>query len=199
MNTISRLADLDRRAVHHSVELVRQAGPGDFDRATPCAGWTLADLLAHMTAQHRGFAAAAAGDGADPARWAVTPVGVEEYVEAADRVVSAFAADGVAERSFALPEISATLRFPASRAIGFHFIDYVVHSWDVARSLELPVSLPADLVDAARPIAFAVPNGPERLVPGAAFQPARPDQPGASASALDEILARLGRSPAWPA
>lgn len=32
-----------------------------MSRPTPCAGWSLRDLLARMTVQHRGFAAAAAG------------------------------------------------------------------------------------------------------------------------------------------
>jgi len=197
MNTTS-LAELDRRAVRRSVELVRQASPADLHRPTPCAGWTLADLLAHMTAQHRGFAAAAAGNGADPAQWSVVPAGVDEYVEAADLVVAAFAAATVADRLFALPEISTTLAFPARRAIGFHFIDYVVHSWDVARCLDLPVDLPPDLIEAARPIAFAVPNGPERQTPGAAFQPALTDDTDGPTTPLDQILARLGRSPQWP-
>jgi gas vesicle protein len=40
---------------------VTQLTPADLTRPTPCAGWTLHGLLAHMTTQHYGFAAAAAG------------------------------------------------------------------------------------------------------------------------------------------
>ena len=46
-----------------------------------------------------------------------------------------FAADDVLARTFALPEISATTEFPAPQAIAVHFLDYVVHGWDVARNL----------------------------------------------------------------
>lgn len=49
-----------------------------------------------MTAQHRGFAAAAAGMGAELASWAVRPAGAdadEHDAAAADEVLAAFAAD----------------------------------------------------------------------------------------------------------
>ena len=63
----NRRAEVDRR---------RRIGP-DWPistEPTPCEGWTLADLLAHMTVQHRGFAAAARGLGADPDVWRVETV-----------------------------------------------------------------------------------------------------------------------------
>ncbi len=74
------IVGLDARAVRASVWVVSQASAADLARPTPCAGWALADLLAHMTAQHDGFAAAAAGEGADLVRWqtgapAADPVG----------------------------------------------------------------------------------------------------------------------------
>ena len=68
------LTNHDIRPVHRvaalaSVDVVNTVTPDDLRRATPCDGWNLSHLLAHMTVQHRGFAAAARGDGADPARW----------------------------------------------------------------------------------------------------------------------------------
>ena len=136
MVTAADIVRLDASAVRASVQAVSRAGPADLARSTPCAGWTLADLLAHMTAQHHGFAAAAAGDGADLVRWqtgapAADPV--EEYATAAARVMEVFGAPGVLDRDFALPEINPQLRFPAEQAIGFHLVDYVAHGWDVAR------------------------------------------------------------------
>ena len=49
-------------------------------------------------------------------------------------MIAAFAEDGMLERRLWLPEIRDGMRFPAETAIGFHFLDYVVHGWDVARS-----------------------------------------------------------------
>jgi uncharacterized protein (TIGR03086 family) len=196
--TTADIRDLDARAVRASVDAVEGITALDLSRPTPCSEWTLGDLLAHMTAQHRGFTAASAGRGADPAVWQVgapSPDPVADYAMAAELVIAAFAQPGVLERGFAIPEIMPGMEFPAPQAISFHFIDYVVHGWDVARALGQPYELDADLVQAAVPMAEAVPEGERRLRPGAAFRPglAVPDV----ASPMDRILATLGRDPAW--
>ena len=67
--TTGDIRDLDARAVRASVDAVEGITAVDLSRPTPCSEWTLGDLLAHMTAQHRGFTAASAGRGADPAVW----------------------------------------------------------------------------------------------------------------------------------
>ena len=54
------------------------------------------------------------------------------------------------------------LQFPAAQAISFHFIDYLVHGWDVARSLGVDYELEPDLLAAALPVAQAVPDGEPR-------------------------------------
>jgi uncharacterized protein (TIGR03086 family) len=174
----------------------------DLSKATPCAGWTLADLLTHMTVQHRGFAAAARGHGADLAIWqpdtvaeavAADPAGA--YSAAATAVIDAFAADDVLDAAFALPELGSGATFPGSMAIGFHFVDYVVHGWDVARTMGQPFELPADVAAAALPLAFVVPDGDFRTSDSAPFGPAIPSME--PANDLDRILAYLGRSPQW--
>src|ERR1700751_4741727 len=63
------IVGLDARAVRASVQVVSQATTADLARPTPCSDWTRAELLAHMTAQHHGFAAAAAGNGANLVHW----------------------------------------------------------------------------------------------------------------------------------
>ncbi|KUL35021.1 hypothetical protein ADL22_28830 [Streptomyces sp. NRRL F-4489] len=200
---LDRLRALDARAVRGSVALVDRLAPGDLARPTPCAGWDLAALLGHLTAQHRGFAAAARGRGADPGHWAVHPVGddvpaaVDRYRRAAEDVLTAFAAVDGPGRPFALPEVSTERPVPAARAIGFHLVDYVVHSWDLARALDLPYDPDPELLDAALPIARAVPDGASRQAPGSSFRPALPEPDGAGA--LDRILTMLGRAPGWRA
>ena len=190
------IVSLDAQAVQASVDLVARLTAPDLARPTPCADWTLHGLLRHMIAQHHGFAAAAGGDG-DLAQWRVRPLGedpVAAYRTAAERVLAAFAADGVLDREFPLPEIAAHLMFPARQAISFHFVDYVVHSWDVARTLGLPVQLDPALLEVALGVAEAVPGGGARLAPGAAFAPGV-DCPGGPR--LDQVVALLGRSPDW--
>jgi uncharacterized protein (TIGR03086 family) len=193
------IVDLDARAVEATVSVAKRAGLADLDRPTPCAGWNLGDLIGHMTSQHYGWMAAAAGHGADLSVWqpgppVADPVG--EYAEAARRVLEVFGADGVLDREFALAEISPVLRFPAAQAISFHFIDYLVHGWDLARSLGVDYQPEPDLLAAALPVALAVPGGKARTRDGAAFAPGRPVP--AQAGPLDQIVAALGRSPTWP-
>ncbi|MEV5845914.1 TIGR03086 family metal-binding protein [Streptomyces sp. NPDC051985] len=192
------IVGLDRIAVREAVRVVDLAGGADWERDTPCAGWTLRRLVAHMAAQHRGFAAAARGAGEDVTHWR-EPEDMGEparvHREAAAEVLGAFAEPGADGRKFALPELGGS--FPGGMAIGFHFIDYVVHAWDVAATLGVPVELPGDTLDAALAVARLVPADPARRGPGFAFAPVR--EVPAGAGPLEEALRLLGRDPErWP-
>ncbi|MBF9070081.1 TIGR03086 family metal-binding protein [Streptacidiphilus fuscans] len=192
------VVELNRRAVNACRDVVAQVRPADLGRATPCAAWSLGELLAHMTVQHKGFAAAARGLGGD-VDWTPAPLGpdaAKAYDRAAAEALAAFDAEGALEGAFLLPEISLTRPLPAAMAIGFHFVDAVVHGWDVARALGLDYRLAPDLAPAALAAALAVPGGEHRLGPHAAFAPALPD--ANEPTPLDRILAALGRSPSWP-
>jgi uncharacterized protein (TIGR03086 family) len=186
------MTELDRRAVRQSIELVQKAD--SLDRPTPCAEWDLQQLLTHMAVQHRGFAAAAAGLGADPAVWEMgSPAAdpVADYVAAAEAALTAFTTPAP---TFALPELGG--EFPAARAISFHLVDYVVHGWDVARSLGLPFEPDPEAAEVAFQVVQAVPTGAAREVAGAAFAP---PVPTTAENLVDRMMALLGRSPTWPA
>jgi uncharacterized protein (TIGR03086 family) len=202
MTTTSDVRPLHRTAVLASVDLVSAVTSDDLGRPTPCAGWHLGDLLTHMTVQHRGFAAAARGNGADLAVWdaatvadavSLDPAG--SYAAAAADVLDAFAADDALAASFALPEFGSGAVFPGEMAIGFHFVDYVVHSWDVARSIDAPLDLPDEVITGVLPIVLAVPDGDFREADGSPFY--RAIEADDSANDMDRILLHLGRSPAW--
>ncbi|HTJ34209.1 MAG TPA: TIGR03086 family metal-binding protein [Dactylosporangium sp.] len=183
----------DATAVRNSVQLLN--GPLDLTLPTPCAGWTLSDLLSHMTIQHLGFAAAARGEPWPLAQWAPRPLYSDpfaEYAAASEEVIAAFAAVEALDAPMPLPEISPT-PIPTWRGIGAHTIDYVVHGWDVARTLGAPFTLPEDLLAEVLPIAESVPDGPNRDREGTAFAHALPIPD--SATTLDRILLLLGRRP----
>lgn len=191
------IRDLDARAVRWSISLVEQSTASDLARPTPCGSWRLGELLAHMAVQHDGFARAADGIVTEVDDWQPRALAEpqRDYVAAARGVLVTFADDHVLERRWTLPEVSTEIAFSGRRALSFHFIDYLVHSWDVARTLAVPFDPEPDLLDAALTVAQAVPDGPSRLVAGAAFAP------GVSVSddtpVLDRIVAMLGRDPAW--
>ncbi len=192
---------LHRIAVLQSVDLVNTVEQADLVRPTPCDGWDLLDLLAHMTIQHRGFAAAARGSGADMNTWRVESVvdAVRDepgrtYAEAAYDVLDAFAAVETSDAPFALPEFGEGALFPGEMAMGFHFVDYVVHGWDVAASLGVPYELPAEVVTAVLPLALAVPDGDFRTGDGVPFGPAVEPE---GTDDFERILRHLGRRPDW--
>jgi uncharacterized protein (TIGR03086 family) len=190
-----------RTAVLASIDVVDTVGRDDLNRPTPCAGWNLIDLLAHMTVQHRGFAAAARGSGDDPDLWrpetVLAPVTADPagaYAAAAHDVMAAFAAAGAADVEFALPDFGPGAKVPGVMAMGFHFVDYVVHGWDVAATLGVPYGLPTDVVAAVLPLVLGVPDGDFREQDGSPF--ARAVEP-VGADDFARILAHLGRRADW--
>ncbi len=194
INEWNALLDLDRRAVQATLEAVRATA--DLTRPTPCAAWSLADLLAHLTAQQLGFARAAAGERTTVDDW--TPVrrgaAVGAYADACAAALDAFAAVPDPAAAVLLPEIR-DAPVPARIAVGFHLVDNVVHAWDVAVSTDGEAALDADVVAAALLVARQVPDGAERDKPEAAFAHALPVAQGTPV--LEEILLLLGRDPAW--
>lgn len=198
------ILSLHHTAVLASVDVVKPVTTTDLARPTPCAGWTLGDLLTHMTVQHQGFAAAARGNGDDPAVWdpasvadavAADPAGT--HADYAADVLDAFAVDGILDAMFAIPEFQPGVEFPGRMAIAAHFVDYVVHGWDVARARDVAYVLPDEVTAAALSIALQVPDGDVRTAQGAPFGPAVDG--GDAVGDLDRALAHLGRSPAWTA
>ncbi|RSM79840.1 TIGR03086 family protein [Amycolatopsis sp. WAC 01375] len=193
---IDELRILDAIVTRASLDLVTKITPADLTKPTPCSAWTLHGLLAHMATQHHGFAAAAEGE-TDLGHWRLLPLGddpVETYRASVKRVLNAFVPHDLADRKFALPEFSTEITFTAEQALGFHFVDYLVHSWDVAKTLGLPLEFQREVLDAGLRFAESIPDGKNRKTPGAAFAPAV-DEKGPSD--LDTIVALLGRSPSW--
>ncbi|MFF4016257.1 TIGR03086 family metal-binding protein [Streptomyces sp. NPDC001843] len=192
--TGSDIVELDRVAVYGAMRVVELAKDEDWERDTPCAGWTLRSLVAHMAAQHHGFAAAARGAGLEKARWR-DPEDMREPARvhrvAATSVLAAFAEPGVLEQEFGLAELG--LSVPGRTAVGFHLVDYVVHAWDVAATLGMDLDLPDEVLGAALAVARRVPTDPDRRGPGSPFAPALQVPEGTGA--LEETLRLLGRSP----
>jgi uncharacterized protein (TIGR03086 family) len=169
-------------------------------------------LIEHMTAQHHAFAAAAGSSrsAAEPVAAGEAPAATAEfprdesapsiqdvvgrYEESARTVIAAFADVNSLDRPFWLAEFGRAV--PGRLAVGFHLVDYVVHGWDVARAIGAAYQPDAEVLALTRPIARAVPDGPERLEAGAAFAPALPVTAGIDP--LGEILRLLGRDPAYP-
>ncbi|WP_154793426.1 TIGR03086 family metal-binding protein [Occultella kanbiaonis] len=198
---MATLLELHHRTLTVSRDLVGRVGPDALGAPTPCADWDLGALLAHMTGQNHGFAAAADGPSTTTEDFLPRDVAADPaagYDTSVDRVLAAVAAEGATERTWHLAEFSPRQDFPGQSALGFHLIDYVAHGWDVARALGTDVAFDDEVLATAVRIAEQVPDGPARLVPGAAFAPRLPVADPDS-DLLATFLRLLGRDPAWRA
>jgi uncharacterized protein (TIGR03086 family) len=196
---MANIQELDRRAVEVSGKIVGSVTADRLGLPTPCSEWDLGALLAHMTVQHHGFAAAVAGERTTLADWAPAPSSddpVGDYAAAVDRVLASFAAPGATTGTAYLPEIRGGVTVPAAMAMGFHLVDYVVHSWDVAVSIGVPVGFDDEVLAAALVVAGQVPDDEQSRGPGLSFAAALPAPSGATP--LDRVLTALGRAPDWP-
>jgi uncharacterized protein (TIGR03086 family) len=182
------LLALHRIAMKRAADLVALIRADQWSWPTPCGHWTLRELVDHMIADNVRFGGPAAGrefDGTD-------------FADSAQFVMAAYAAPGVLDRELVLPHVRAGSTFKGRLALGFHYLDYMVHGWDVAVAIGQPFAPSPREVEVVDLIARRdVPDGQRRHNPIGGFQPPLPV--ASDASPWDRVLAYLGRDPRWPA
>jgi uncharacterized protein (TIGR03086 family) len=186
------LRDLDRRALAASAAAVNRVKRADLSRPTPCGDWTVGQLIGHMIGHNRGFAAAAAGRPTIPAVWDdLTPPADPRraYAESVALVTKAFGAKTLLDRKI---EVYGYGTFTAPTVLGMHFVDYLVHTWDVAVAIGADTTLDPELSTAAMKIALRWPTDRPSKAFGVMVEPDPDATPG------DRLIAYLGRSPSWP-
>lgn len=184
---------LDRAATDLCLVQVSAVRPDQLDLPTPCADWSLGQLVAHLLAENRGFASNASGV-IDRVAWEPGPpdeVALAKFPTSVDQVAAAFADDEVLDRQVEVREFG---MFSGRAASAMHFLDYLVHAWDVARSIGLPDPIPEDLAEAALRLS---PLFPAARPAGGAFAPVVPV--AVDAGPAERLLGLVGRDPAWSA
>lgn len=154
---------LHGEALALATERVATLRPDDLARATPCVGWSLADLLAHMIGQHRGFAQAVRESDAPAEAYRPVPFEPDTWHESVSELRSAVSGADLSGTAVAV-ELSRS-PLPMARVIAAQLIDTVVHTWDIAQSVGLDFTPPHDLLAASAAIAAAIPDpayGPGR-------------------------------------
>jgi uncharacterized protein (TIGR03086 family) len=182
--------EFDRLVLESIDDILRAIKPGDLVRPTPCAGWTLDDLLRHMIGQHRGFAAAARGEAPDRAVWeqvVLDPDPYETYRAAVEEVSTAF-----------LNPVSILFlwgygEFTPEVALRMHSVDYLAHGWDVAKTIGEPSDLDAALCATGIEVAR---RWPETIF-GSGDPFGAHVQVSEDAPVDQRLMAYLGRDPAW--
>lgn len=172
--------------------VISQVRPDHLRLPTPCADWTLAGLLRHLVSEDTAFAAATtAGTGWSDVDWNAGRLGadpVADYHRAAAAYLAAFEPDAVLDKQMRVNIFGVV---PGSQAVAMHFIDTVVHGWDIARTVGVPYRPDEDLVAVALKVMRGFPVNRST----GAFAEVRPVPD--DASELDELIAFVGRDPHW--
>lgn len=123
-----------RRALDQGERVVSGVSPDQAELPTPCADWTVRQLVEHLVGAMRFHGAVTAGtiSGAHPpTRGSLPPLGDDwaaAYRQARDAMLAAWQRPGALEQTYTLP--FATL--PGMAYAPFITLEVVAHSWDLA-------------------------------------------------------------------
>ncbi|HSV67451.1 MAG TPA: TIGR03086 family metal-binding protein [Mycobacteriales bacterium] len=173
-------------ALDETGRLVAAVTADQLSRPSPCTGWDLGRLLAHLTTSLRQFTRQLDGLPMDfQAEPEVAADPVAAYHESAAALRAAWHQPGRLESEitmFGQPT-------PAATVLAWQLAEILLHGWDVARTIGQQPGYDDAAVAAAA--GFVTRNMPTERPPGSGFQP--PTEPPAGASALDQLAAFSGR------
>jgi uncharacterized protein (TIGR03086 family) len=187
----AELIERFQRAQAQFTDRVDAVPSGRWD--TPALpAWTVADLVAHLTAEQLWVPPLLAGESLDDVA-ARIPTGTDDLLgedpltaweTAADTALTAWALDDEPDRTVELSRGPT----PASEYLVELTVDLTVHAWDLAQAVGGVTALDPDLVAAA--LEYAEEHLGDDGVPGL-IDPPVPVPPGADP--LTRLLARFGR------
>jgi len=171
-------------AFAHAHDVVAGVRPDQYDDKTPCAEWTVRDLLEHMIGVVDGLGAAASGRAPEPFTLGVDPAA--QLHDAAACAMAGWRTPGVLDRIVD----AGPGPMPGHALAGINLLDTATHTWDLATATGQPSALPDDLATAALEASRADVKAPLR--PGR-FGPEVPARAGATST--EALVAFLGRTP----
>ena len=177
------------QAIASTHVVLTNVSPQQLDGPTPCANWTVRELINHIVGGQYFFAAGAAGQ---PLAGDGTDFSAGDFVAAFDEgaaaCVIAFNTDGVMTKTLKLP----FGEMPGAAFLGLAATDTFTHGWDLAKATGQDTDLAPEL-------AGALLQGARTLIPeafrssdGAVFGAEQPAPEGSSAA--DQLAAFLGRT-----
>jgi uncharacterized protein (TIGR03086 family) len=172
-------------------DLVAAVRDDQWGAPTPCADWTVRDLVNHLVGGNLLFADALRGEPLPPLeelrrnrdRLGDDPVAA--FRVAADTLLVAFRQPGALDQVVTVPVGTV----PGIGALHLRLVETLVHGWDLARATGRPPGFPEALAE--QELAFSrakLADLPAGRTPFAPSQPAPDDAP-----ALDRLAALLGR------
>jgi uncharacterized protein (TIGR03086 family) len=126
--------------------------PEQLDNPTPCEGWTVRDVLNHVTGGADMFAVAAA-EGKVPDEQLGQFMGGDNlgtdykgsFEAASARAMTAFSPPDIADKMITLP----FGEMPAGVAVNFAIFDVTTHTWDLAKGTGQSTDLDPEVLAAA--------------------------------------------------
>ncbi|UKY49404.1 TIGR03086 family metal-binding protein [Streptomyces inhibens] len=167
--------------------LVAAVRPADLDLPTPCAGWSVRQLLDHMVWENLMATSIAEDDPrTDHTADHLGDDHVAAFTDSARAALAAFTGSGMLHRTYGPYDA------PGAMIVQQVVVELLAHGWDLARATGAPTGLAPQVAEetlaAARRIYGAAPR-----TEGSSFAPERAAPPGAGAT--DRLAAFLGRAP----
>ena len=160
----------------------------DLAASTPCASFTVAELMDHIRDTHQLLTSAAA---------AAEITNDSPLPDCHDNLAAA-AKSAWANRGHEGTVNIGGNELPASFALSLHVVETVIHGWDLASALGRTLEVPDSLLDLTWQLVPVVASedgrGPEAEAPYGPVQSVHP-----AADALDRLVAFTGRDPQWRA
>ena len=171
------------------IEAVEQIPSDAWDQPSNLEGWSIRDLVGHVTGSAAKVATLVEGDEiwqkpSEPDDWKC------DDPAARLRELAARLQDALPNADMEEMRPSPQGEVPLQRALTYPVSDLALHSWDIYRSQGRPVELPEDLLAFCRELVESVPEDMMRRPGG--FGPGQPVPQGATPTA--RFMAYLGRS-----
>ena len=175
------------QAVDFADQLIGAVHDDQWTGPTPCAGWSVRDLVIHVVAGNSLFAGALrGGQPTAPQGTAMPDAGLlNAYRDSAAELLGAFREPGALDAMVTVPFGTV----PGVVALHLRITELLVHGWDLARATGQPAAAPDGLAE--QELAFSRSKLAD-IPPGR--RPFGPPQPVAAlAPAIDQLAALLGR------
>ena len=182
-----------QRACDSTLSVLSAIRSTDLDRPTPCASWTVRDVVNHILDSTAFFAelaeaGLAADHGEDPDLTAGDFSGT--FSQQASRLVAAFSAPGAMDKIMKM----SIGELPGSVCAWIAASDVFTHGWDLARATGQPADLEPEL--AGMLLARVMQTLPDSMRGAAGEAPFGPRvEVAESAPPADRLAAFLGRRP----
>ncbi|WP_405837305.1 TIGR03086 family metal-binding protein [Streptomyces platensis] len=165
--------------------LVAAVRPEDLALPTPCAGWTVQQLLDHMVWEN--LMTTSIAEGTPRADHTADHLGDDHRTAFADSVRAAhtaFTGSGMLHRTYGPYEA------PGAMIVQQVVVELLAHGWDLARATGAPTALAPESAEETLAAAYRI-YGAAPRTEGSSFAPECPAPRGASAT--DRLAAFLGR------